>query len=339
MEGLGRGALQAGSQCQQWNESWRMKVEPKILGVGVAIFCLGVLVASLMCTHYGWTAAGLFDSKYAVVWSGVLGATIASIISLCGVMAANRSSLDRLDKQHKFDALEATAQRRHDAVQKDEDRKAAIRREVYTKGVEEVHAVLAAIGGMPERPLSKSSEDVDALQLFLKANAKIWLVAESRAAHLSRDLTSLMSELYLRALRNAVPLRIAMEPVREFERRIIHAESEVQRIETKLAELREQRSSIELQKAAADALTSANDWMKTLRNERHRQVAAMAPGRLKIAAEMFDEMRSVQRVIVQLVCSLREELNLPADEERFLEQLADIERRAMVVLRAAYDQG
>lgn len=315
-----------------------MKIQQGHLVAAVVAFCGGLLVASLMCTHYALTVANLFDPKYAVIWSGVFGATIAAVISLAGVAAANKSSLERLDKQHQHDAAETAAQRGHDAAQNDEDRKAAIRREVYTTAVDEVHAALAAIGGMPERQLSKRSEDGDGLQQFLKANAKVWLVAESEAAHLSRELTSLMSELYLTALQGAFPIRVAMEPVRELERRIVHAEAEIRRIEAKLAEQREERSSFELRDAAAAALKEASDWMGTLTAERDRQVALIRPSRMKLATELFEEMRPVQKMIVRLVSSLRKELSLPPDEAQFLAQLADMERRATAALSRAYGE-
>lgn len=304
----------------------------KIIFTAVVALCGGFFIGSLVYPLDALSSIHPFDPKYAIIWSGVFGATIAAVISLCGVIAANKSSLDRLNKQHQYDAIEAIAQREHDAKQKDEDRKAAIRREVYTKGVEEVHAVLAAIGGMPDRPLSKSSEDVEALQLFLKANSKVWLVAESEAAHLSRDLTNLMSELYLKVLQSAYPLRLAMEPVRELERRMAHAESEVRRIEAKLIELKEQNGSFESRDRAAASLKDTNDFIGVLKAERDRQRALIGPSRMKYAKDLFEDMRPVQKMIVLLVSSLRKELGLPADEAQFLDQLAEMEQRVMAAL-------
>lgn len=315
-----------------------MKIKQGHIVATVAAFCGGFLVGSLVFPLNALSSVNPFDPKYAVIWSGVFGATIAAVISLFGVVAANKSSLDRLNKQHQHDATEATAQREHDAKQKDEDRKSAIRREVYTKGVEEVHAVLAVIGGMPERPLNKFSEDADGLQLFLKANSKVWLVAESEAAHLSRDLTSLMSELYLKALQNAHPLRLAMEPVRDLEKRMSHAETEVRRIEAKSAELKEQNSTFELREKAAVSLKDAIDWVGTLKAERDRQIFQIRPSRIKYAKDVFEDMRPVQVMIVRLVSSLRKELGLPPDEVQFLDQLADMERRAMAVLGRVFGE-
>lgn len=308
----------------------------RVVIFSVVALLIGFFIGSLAYPLNGLSSFNPFDPKYAIIWSGVLGATIAAVVSLCGVLAANKSSLERLQKQHQHDAAEAVAQREHDAKQKDEDRKAAIRREVYTKGVEEAHAVLAAIGGMPDRPLSKAAEDVDALQQFLKANAKVWLVAESKAAHLSRDLTSLMSELYLKTLQASYPLRVAMESVRELERRLAHAESELRRIEAKLIELKETGANFEERDRVAMSLQDTSNWIGTLKSERDREMSLLRPSRMKHAKELFGDMRRVQEQIVLLVCSLRNELSLPADEDRFLSQLADMEQRAMAVINRAF---
>ena len=82
----------------------------------------------------------------------ITGALIAAPISYFGVVAANKSSLARLHAQHDNDRKEAALQRTHDALQKQQDRKAAIRRQVYTDAVEQAHTVLGAIGSLPVRP-------------------------------------------------------------------------------------------------------------------------------------------------------------------------------------------
>lgn len=266
----------------------------------------------------------------------MFGATIAAVISLIGVTAANRSSLDRLDRQHKYDAAAAAAQRSHDAQQKEEDRKAAIRREVYITAVEEAHAVLAVIGGIPERPLSEIATDAEGLQLFLKANAKVWLVAESDAALLSRELTSLMSELYMKTLPAAYPLRSAMEPVRSLEREAIHAESEIRRLGTRMAEVKERSGNFQEQESVGQAWAKANEWLKTVKAERDRQLWLIGPARLAHTKTLFQDLRLVQQAIVKLVSALRKELYLQPDEGRFLAQLLDMESRALAALDRAY---
>jgi hypothetical protein len=108
-----------------------------------------------------------------VIWSAAIGAVLASGISFFGVRSANASSLARLHVQHVNDAAEADKQRAHDAEQKDEDRKAAIRREVYTKAIEEAHTLIGAIAGFPDRPFADRMKDAEVLQGFLRAMSKV----------------------------------------------------------------------------------------------------------------------------------------------------------------------
>lgn len=278
-----------------------------------------------------------FNSIPAVIWSGALGAVLASGMSYFGVRSANKSSLERLHAQHEYDRGEAVKQREHDAIQKEEDRKAAIRREVYTKAAEEVHAVLAAIGGFPLKPLDMSgTSDADALQAFLKANAKVWLVAEAEAAHLSRELASQMGELYQKALASAYPLRLAFEPVWDINRKLVHADGEVQRTTVKLAELNEQRADLPIRGAAEKSWKDANSWVAMLKGSRQQIIDSLASQRLAHARAIFEDMQAVQKTIVKLVSSLRKEIHLPADELEFLAQHADMEKRALVMLNRAF---
>lgn len=241
----------------------------------------------------------------------------------------------RQQQQQAHDLMKLQAQLGHDATQKNEDRKAAIRREVYTKAVEEVHAVLAFIGGLPDRPLMAGNDD-EGLQAFLKANAKVWLVADREAAHLSRELTNLMGELFFKMLRGAHPLREAMKPIRDIDKQVVHFEAEAMRTDVRLAEAKERQDTPEAQAAIADSWTSTHDLVKSLRAEQARNMKELAPRRLALARKMFDEMREVQRTIVRLVSALRSELHLPPDEEQFLAQLADMEVRAMSALNKAF---
>jgi hypothetical protein len=147
----------------------------------------------------------VFDAKYAALWSGIIGAAVGSLISYFSVRAANKSSLDRLTLQIAADGEKAIAQRRHEAEQKNEDRKAAIRREVYVEAVEEVTKLLGYIGSLPQRDLEQDGQT--ALTPFMQACNKLWLVADSPAASLIRELTVLFMEFFFRAMPRAYDIR------------------------------------------------------------------------------------------------------------------------------------
>jgi len=207
----------------------------------------------------------------------ITGALIAALISYFGVVAANKSSLARPHAKHDNDRKEAALQRSHDATQKAEDRKAAIRRQVYIDAVEQTHAVLGAIGSLPVRPLDFGGvSDVEPLQTFLKANAKVWLVAESDAALLSRELTAQMTELYSKAVGSAHPLRVDFQKILDINVRLVHGEDELRRIDVKIAELKEANADLFAQQAASSSWKEAQDWIVALKNSRQHVFDSMA---------------------------------------------------------------
>ncbi|RYG93712.1 MAG: hypothetical protein EON58_17785 [Alphaproteobacteria bacterium] len=270
-----------------------------------------------------------------VVWSGVIGATIAAGISYFGVRASNSSSLARLRKQHEHDFKESCEQRKHEARQKEEDRKAAIRREVYISAIEEGHAVIAYIGALPDRPLSKAGE-ADALQTFLKASAKVWLVADVDASQLSRELTNSVSELYFAAIAAVRPVREGMETVRGLEKRAQFHGDEVHRLETRLSEAVEKGlSAVDIQRLR-EAWKVAYEEEEYWQSKRNAHFMNLIPLRHANFSRTSDKLYEVQTLLVKLVCALRKELHLEANLEGFLAINDQMRERAMKVLDEAF---
>lgn len=278
-----------------------------------------------------------FASIPAVVWSGVIGATIAAGISYVGVRSANKGSLQRLREQHDYDRAQANEQRQHDARQKEEDRKAAIRREVYLKTVEEAHAVLAYIGALPDRPLPMKDEDA-ALQAFLKANAKVWLVADVEGAALSRELTNLMSELYLAAMQAAIPVRHGMTFVRRQDERIEFARGRLKALDAQLADAHGQAVSTETINALVNDWNAANERIADLEDHRQKLFESLFPERRAAFDAIAGKMELVQTMMVRLVCALREELHLDRNDQQFMAILDDMKARALRTLDMAFDR-
>jgi len=262
-----------------------------------------------------------------IIWAGLISAVVASGIAAFTAWASGKNSLRLLAKQHARDDAEAEQQRQHDAKQKDEDRKGAIRREVYTKAVEETHALLAYIGGLPERPLN-AGNDADGLQAFLKANAKIWLVADAEAAHLSRDLAGDFAEGFLHAMAKTYSIRVAMEPVRRRREEIAFAEGEARRLTSQLTDAKARNAELQEQEKLSALAVDAHEYVKALEFAQEQTMNSIAPMRLEAFKSTFGRLRSVQRALVKLVSALRGELNLPRDDDEFMEQFNDMERRA-----------
>ena len=275
------------------------------------------------------------------VWSGLIGtsvgAFIAASVSILGVRASNRASLERLREQHRQDKIEADAKRAHDAEQKNEDRKAAIRREIYGQAVEDVHALLAAIGGLADRPVADGTRDSDALQAFLKSNAKVWLVADPPAARLTRELASAMAEFFLAALLAAAPSRQAADGVRRIDARIANAESDIRDAELDMRKEVADRND-ERMKAHAATIQWIQQSAESMRAERQAAVMAGLPERLGCFEATFDQLSGAQRLLTKLVSALRKELHLDPDEAEFERLLEGMKRQAWDSIHRIYAQ-
>lgn len=270
-----------------------------------------------------------------VIWSGLISAVVASGVAAFTTRASSKNSLRLLAMQHARDDEEANRQRQHDATQKDEDRKGAIRREVYTNALEVTHTLLGYIGGLPDRPLD-AGNDSEGFQLFLKANAKIWLVADAEAAHLSRDLADDFSVVFLHALATSLPIRKAMEPVHRRREEIAFAEGEARRLVSQLTDAKARNASLEEQETLGDLVVKTYEYVKALEFVQEQAMCVIAPMRMEVFQVTFGRLRSVQRALVKLVSALRRELNLPRDDDEFMEQLKSMERRAWVEVNKAH---
>ena len=269
-----------------------------------------------------------------IIWSGLISAAVASGVAAFTMKASSKNSLRLLATQHTRDDAEAERQRKHDAKQKDEDRKGAIRMEVYVKAIEATHALLGFIGGLPERPLGE--DDSEGFQIFLKANANIWLVADAEAAHMSRDLAGDFAEVYFHQLKTSYPLRQALEPVRQRKDEIDFAKGEVRRLGLQLTDARARRAPSDEQGNLNNLVVEKGEYVKALELSQQQALREIAPRRLEAFAATFGQIRGVQRALVKLVSALRAELNLARDDNEFMEQLKDMERRAWAAVNKVY---
>ncbi len=105
-----------------------------------------------------------------------------------------------------------TARLRHDAAQHDQDRLAALRRGGSLDAVEPTLTLLAHIGTLPERAASPS-QALTEMQPFLQASAKLWLVAQPKAAVLACQRNAQLHELLSKALPKVHDVRRSAAPV------------------------------------------------------------------------------------------------------------------------------
>lgn len=117
---------------------------------------------------------------------------------------------------------------------------------------------------------------------------------------------------------------------------VAHGESELTRIDKRIVELKEQQADNKIFDATVQSWRNTDGWLKALKSDRDGLITLLRPDRFNHAKTLFNEMQPVQRIIVKVVSALRKEIHLLANESQFLEQLADMETRAMAALHRAY---
>ncbi|MTW11445.1 hypothetical protein GM658_12640 [Pseudoduganella eburnea] len=114
----------------------------------------------------------------ATFWSGLF----AAVLTLGGVLIANKDNTKRLRTQLD-----------HDAEQKTKERTTTLRREVYMTAAEEMVKATHHLGNLPSVDLSKETLDGGLLG-FARASAKMQLVAEPNTALLINKLSAAYAE-------------------------------------------------------------------------------------------------------------------------------------------------
>jgi hypothetical protein len=143
------------------------------------------------------------------VIAAALAAFIAAAVSVFGVVAANRSSAQRLKMQLDHDRNQAAVKLDHEAAQKRADRAISAKREVYLEGVEKCQALIAHIAGLPDSPAG-TRPNLQPLLEVTAVLAKVWLIADAEAALHARSLPELFTKAQLHCEISAAPYREAV---------------------------------------------------------------------------------------------------------------------------------
>lgn len=158
-----------------------------------------------------------------VIWSGL----IASVLTLGGVLIANRSNTNRL-----------TLQLQHDATEKSKERTATLRRDIYLQTTEELTKVSAHLAGLPQLDFTKTNL-AEGMQGFFSAAARLQLVAESQTTLLVNALVGEYAELILRLLTHFSPVHNAKSNIQIADNFYNNEQSEITRILSEISKLNE----------------------------------------------------------------------------------------------------
>lgn len=264
-------------------------------------------MASYVSSLIGW-----FNAIPNVVWSGVIGALVA----LLGVWASNASNTKRLMLQLD-----------HDSREKDRDRKAELRRAVYLDAIEETIKANAYLGSLATVDPTKKNVG-SKMQPFFAASAKIWLVADSETALLTRKLTGLYGESFMRLSTKVITIRKLTSQIEDLTDWIDRAKKEVQRVNAAITQFHETcQSNQAIYTALLGSSKTSEEHLGKLLRDKADLWKRMIPARMEFGMYVLTELEKLQDFQVEVICSLRRELGLQTDVAQFKAQQEEQRQR------------
>jgi len=245
----------------------------------------------------------------------LFGALIGGGAALAGSVLTNIVVAWNLKRQHT-----------HDAKQKVEDRKAAIRREVYPKIVDDIHALHKHFGELQHLPFGDG--EGEQFQQMLQSTGKLWVIAEYETTVLSRQYVNILSESYVQILTHSVPVRRAVAHIVELKRELEIAQEKMRVAQQNMnrAEV-EYAAGVDVNSLTTD-LVRAEDHEFNVRKEHEAAFQETAPKRMDFMRLVFSEMEKSADTFVRLICALRKEIGLESDEAQFMTLMKEQQKRA-----------
>ena len=257
----------------------------------------------------------LVSAVPATVWAGLIGAGLA----LTGVVLTNWGTSRRLK-------LQLT----HDADQKQLDRLAALRKDIYLQAGEQVVRAqqhLTSLNAMNEK-----TNPADGLIDFVAIAAQIGLVASDRTARLVAELNLRFGEAFLALLPEAAPAHRARTSIEYLSEQITAAQAQA---DAAIESMRHINESGELNQVRFEAPSRSVEF-ETARIQHLTKQRDSAYERMHAANRSFHSAVTVvmdrlaeQSIAVQI--SLREEMGLETDPDearRLMTDARDRMRRA-----------
>lgn len=258
-----------------------------------------------------------------VVWSGLL----ASALTLAGVMLSNRSNTKRLLKQLT-----------HDSEEKSKERINELRKDVYLKIVEELPRVGSFLGSIPQ--LDPTKEKVgDGLAEFFAVAAKLQLVSQHETSKLAGELVSRYGEILMNLLGRAAPIHSLSSKIQIASDFYERNQTEINRIVAEMTQLNESGESDPVRFSALqrsfEIAKKAADHFAESRSKSYEERAKLWKA---YNVTLFEEMRSVGKIQMQLVVSIRSEFSLETNMDEFETLMKDNFERIDQAMKKFMDQ-
>lgn len=274
---------------------------------------------------------GRKNLESSITWAGItlplplaaalIGATSAAVVSLLTLLISTWIAGSRFKEQLT-----------HDRTQKNEDRKAAIRREVYLTAVAETQSVFAEIGGLVARDLSGNPAH-GVLNAFMVALSKVTLVADAPAALLAKELTACVNEWFFKVLPLAFEHHLAKADIPRYQDQLKTAQDEQKRIAIEVAHSWEKALSDELIERLLKSDERFGEMASRARKFIEEAEAKTTPLRNRLANELIDSGDNCRETFMRLIAALRKEIHLDPLEIELLNRIAEDRSRVEKVFR------
>lgn len=233
-----------------------------------------------------------------VIWSGV----IASLLTLGGVLLANRSSTTRLRIQLQHESQEKARQRRSE-----------LRRDVFLVAAEESVKANSYLATLPSSDLS-NPDAITPIQSFFAAAAKIQMIADTKTALYASQLVGNYGQLLFKVLQLARPIQSAKVDADLSKQHYDEAQVEIKRILAAMTALNESGKpdpekfaalgrSFEFQRAQADKFAA----------EQQHSLNQAKVFHVKFLKDFLPSVKEIGVKTMKLMIEIRREFEIESD--------------------------
>jgi hypothetical protein len=251
-----------------------------------------------------------------LVWSGVIAAIISLAGAVTGVLLSNKSSERRLRDQLQ-----------HDAAEKQRERLAALRKEVYLKLFEELTAVGGHLGSLAGK--DPVAENLGApLQAAMSQLGKVQLVGMQQTALLAGELSSLYGKALFQLLLAAKPMHDLKIDINLADKAFQEHMAEAQRVNRELRALNESGRPDDARAQALQKSFEHNQQQyQSAMEERSAAWDSFNALQGPFMQAVFAELKHIGPAQAKLMDAMRQEIGLPSDLDFMLERLESSQAR------------
>jgi hypothetical protein len=244
----------------------------------------------------------------------VLGIVIGSFFTVIGVILTNASNTKRLRLQHE-----------HEQRLESKERDLKMRRETYMAAMEAISAGMTAVGKFAELSLSEQ----ELWQPYFEkspAIGKVLIVGRNDTIKAMANFSSELTGTFLRLSAKRSSLDVIWKRYSALEENIQTASREQDRLQTIMDEYRAENVEDE-EKWDYVKLKYQVEQQKIDRLTTEQEAMQFTPALMGLIQKSMDEIKKLDHMLPGLIKLMREELELPFDEENYRKILEETYKR------------